>query len=414
MPAIAPTSIFDNVTEAPPDKILNLSVMYKADTDATKVDLGVGAYRDNNGKPWVLPAVKEAKRVLSEDPSGNHEYLGVGGVPELTSGAAKLIFGKDSPALADSRVYTIQSISGTGALMVGAQFLAQFKPVKDAPVYISDPTWANHRAIFETAGHTVKTYAYCDFETLTLNINGMIKDLKEATEGSIVILHACAHNPTGIDPTHEQWEQIASVMAERKLIPFFDTAYQGFATGSLDNDAWAIRRFVDYGFEMLVAESFAKNMGLYGERTGCLHTVSNSQEITRRISTQINRVSRATISTASAHGGKIAGTILKDSNLFSQWLEDLKTMSDRIKEMRDGLRTLLEKLGTPGTWNHITDQIGMFSFTGLNATQAEYLKNKYHIYLTDNGRISLAGLNTSNLDYVARAIDDVVRNVPKN
>ncbi|KAJ1677805.1 Aspartate aminotransferase, cytoplasmic, partial [Spiromyces aspiralis] len=207
------------------------------------------------------------------------------------------------------------------------------------------------------------------------------------------------------------WDRIAAVIRERTLFPFFDTAYQGFATGSLDNDAWPIRRFVDLGLELLVAQSFAKNMGLYGERTGCLHIVTADSDVTRRVSSQLNRISRAIISTAPSHGAKVAARILASPTLFGQWLEDLTTMSSRIKEMRLGLRSRLEALGTPGSWHHITAQIGMFSFTGLSPSQVKTLKSKYHIYLTDNGRISLAGLNTSNLDYVARAIDDVVRNV---
>ncbi|KAJ1722619.1 Aspartate aminotransferase, cytoplasmic, partial [Coemansia biformis] len=362
--AFLDVAFFGTVPQAPPDGILKLSVLSKADGSPDKVDLGVGAYRTDDGEPWVLPVVRKAEERLAAHPKANHEYLPVGGVSELTSGAQTLIFGANSPAMAEGRTYTIQSISGTGAVMVGAVFLSQFKPQKDAAVYISRPTWGNHRSIFETAGHQVREYRYCNYKTLDLDIDGLLEDLRAAPRGQIVVLHACAHNPTGIDPSEAQWEAIADVMAERGHFPFFDCAYQGFATGDVDRDAAAIRLFVRRGFEMLVAESFAKNMGLYGERTGCLHVVVRSREQIPPVSSQLNRVSRATISTASAYGAKIAGTVLQDPALYSEWLDNMRTMSARIKSMRTALRSRLEALGTPGDWSHVTSQIGMFSFTG--------------------------------------------------
>ncbi|KAI8322739.1 PLP-dependent transferase [Martensiomyces pterosporus] len=397
--------------QAPPDGILKLSVLSKADADANKVDLGVGAYRDDNGKPWVLPVVHKAEQRLLNDPESNHEYLSVGGWPALTSGAQKLIFGEDSPAIKEKRVYTIQTISGTGANMVGAVFLKNYKQPGDAGVYISKPTWGNHRSIFQTAGHEVREYRYCNYQTLSLDIDGMLEDLRSAPNGQIIVLHACAHNPTGIDPTEEQWQRIADVMAERGHLPFFDCAYQGFATGDVVRDAYAIRLFVQRGFELLVAESFAKNMGLYGERTGCLHVVTRSADLIPAVSSQLNRLSRATISTAAGFGAKIAGTVLQDPQLYAEWLQSMTDMSSRIKTMRDALRDKLVALGTPGSWNHVSEQIGMFSFTGLSKTQVAALRDQYHLYMTDDGRISVAGLNTKNIDYVAQSIDTVVRNV---
>ncbi|KAJ1643395.1 Aspartate aminotransferase, cytoplasmic [Coemansia erecta] len=404
-------SYFAKVPQAPADGILKLSVLSKADTNANKVDLGVGAYRDDSGKPWVLPVVHKAEQRLAEDPTANHEYLGVGGLPALTSGAQKLIFGADSPAIKDGRVYTIQTISGTGANMVAAVFLKQFKQPQDAAVYISKPTWGNHRSIFETAGHEVREYRYCNYTTLGLDISGMLEDLRKAPRNQIVLLHACAHNPTGIDPTEDQWQQIADVIQERGHFPFFDCAYQGFATGDVDKDAYAIRLFVARGMEMLVAESFAKNMGLYGERTGCLHAVASTADAVPAVSSQLNRLSRATISTASAYGAKIAGTVLQDTRLYNEWVENMGEMSRRIKTMRDLLRDKLVALGTPGTWDHVSRQIGMFSFTGLSTKQVGVLRDQFHLYMTDDGRISVAGLNSGNIDYVASAIDQVVRSV---
>ncbi|KAJ1664965.1 Aspartate aminotransferase, cytoplasmic [Coemansia sp. RSA 1646] len=394
-------SYFSSIPQAPADSILNLSVMSKADPSSSKVDLGVGAYRDDNGKPWVLPVVHKASTRLATDPAFNHEYLPVGGLPALTGGAQALIFGHNSPAVEDKRVYTIQTISGTGANMVGAVFLKQFKRPENAAVYISKPTW----------GHEVREYRYCNYETLGLDIDGMLEDLRAAPKGQIVVLHACAHNPTGIDPTAEQWQQIANVMEEREHFPFFDCAYQGFATGDVDRDAFAIRLFVSRGFELLVAESFAKNMGLYGERTGCLHAVTKSSDLIPMVSSQLNRLSRATVSTAAAYGAKVAGTVLQDPELYSEWLGNMTEMSSRIKTMRDALRDKLVALGTPGSWDHVSNQIGMFSFTGLSKAQVAALREKYHMYLTEDGRISVAGLNTNNIDYAAKAIDDVVRNV---
>ncbi|KAJ2193255.1 Aspartate aminotransferase, cytoplasmic [Coemansia sp. RSA 530] len=238
----------------------------------------------------------------------------------------------------------------------------------------------------------------------------MLSDLRAAPRGQIIVLHACAHNPTGIDPTAEQWAQIADVMQERAHFPFFDCAYQGFATGNVDRDAYAIRLFVERGFELFVCESFAKNMGLYGERTGCLHAVVASSARVAAVSSQMNRLSRATISTASAYGAKIAGKVLQDPELYNEWIENMELMSARIMDMRTQLRARLEKLGTPGDWSHVTSQIGMFSFTGLNLAQVERLRTEFHMYLTNDGRISVAGLNTGNIDYVAMAIDNVVRN----
>ncbi|KAJ1953328.1 Aspartate aminotransferase, cytoplasmic, partial [Linderina pennispora] len=397
--------------QAPPDGILKLSVLSKADSNPQKVDLGVGAYRDDNGKPWVLPVVHKAEQRLLNNPESNHEYLPVGGWPALTSGAQTLIFGKDSPAINEKRVYTIQTISGTGANMVGAVFLNNFKQPKDAAVYISKPTWGNHRSIFQTAGHEVREYRYCNYKTLSLDIDGMLEDLRNAPPNQIIVLHACAHNPTGIDPTEEQWQKIADVMAERGHFPFFDCAYQGFATGDLDRDAYAIRLFVSRGFELLVAESFAKNMGLYGERTGALHIVTKAADQIPAVSSQLNRLSRATISTAAGFGAKVAGTVLQDPELYNEWLQSMAEMSSRIKTMRDALRDKLVALGTPGSWNHVSEQIGMFSFTGLSKTQVQALREQYHLYMTDDGRISVAGLNTKNIDYVAKAIDTVVRTI---
>ncbi|KAI8145559.1 aspartate aminotransferase [Fennellomyces sp. T-0311] len=403
-------SVFDTVPQAPADVIFSLTAAYKADTDPNKVNVGVGAFRTDDLKPYVLPVVKKADAILFNDPSLDHEYLPIAGVPSYTQAAARLILGQDSPAIRESRVAAVQTISGTGANHTGAAFLAQFYK-KSPKCYISKPTWANHRNIFSLVGFEVEEYPYWNAEKRGLDYDAMLNVMRVAPEGSVFVLHACAHNPTGVDPTKEQWKGIAEVMKEKGHFPFFDCAYQGFASGDLDKDAWAVRYFVDEGFELFVCQSFAKNFGLYGERAGNLTIVAKSPEEAKRVFSQIEKLQRSEISNPPAYGSRIVNIVLNDPALYAEWKENLKYMSNRIIEMRKALFDRLTALGTPGTWNHITDQIGMFSFTGLSATQVQVIKEKYHIYMTDNGRISMAGLSTGNIDYFAKAVDDVVRNV---
>lgn len=277
---------------------------------------------------------------------------------------------------------------------------------------MSSPTWVNHKQIFSNVNLPTKEYPYYSTETNSLDFDGMIRGIDSAPEGSIILLHACAHNPTGMDPTQEQWIQIAKTMRAKNHFPFFDIAYQGFASGNLSKDAWAVRHFVEQGFELCIAQSYAKNFGLYGERAGCFHFVtspsSDAEKTIERIASQLAILQRSEISNPPAYGARIAATILTDEKLFAEWEEDLKTMSGRIKDMRKALREKLEELKTPGTWNHITDQIGMFSFTGLTEEQVKKLREDAHVYMAKSGRISMAGLNTSNIDYVAKAFNKVV------
>ncbi|CAO3649742.1 unnamed protein product [Mucor fragilis] len=403
-------SVFQEVPQAPPDAIFNLTNQYKADTDPKKINIGVGAFRTDELKPYVLPVVKKAEAILFNDETLDHEYQPIAGQKSYTNAAVKLILGKDSPAITENRYAGVQTISGTGANHTGALFLSLFYN-KSKKCYISNPTWANHRNIFSLVGFEVENYAYWNPETRGLDYEGLIQSMRDAPEGSVYVLHACAHNPTGVDPTREQWKGIAKVMREKSLFPFFDCAYQGFASGDLDNDAWAVRYFVEQGFELFVCQSFAKNFGLYGERAGNLTIVTKSTEEAQRVLSQFEKLQRSEISNPPAFGSRIVDIVLNDAALYKEWTENLKYMSTRIIEMRKALYNNLIQLGTPGTWNHITDQIGMFSFTGLKASQVKTLKEKYHIYMTENGRISMAGVSTTNVDYLAKAIDDVVRNV---
>ncbi|KZF25529.1 hypothetical protein L228DRAFT_244383 [Xylona heveae TC161] len=410
------SSVFtqDVVPQAPEDPLFGLMAAFRRDTSPNKVDLGVGAYRDDNAKPWVLPVVKMAEEKLRKDPQLNHEYLPIAGLADFTSAAAKLILGGDSPAIKENRVASFQTISGTGAVHLGALFLAKFYPrTANQPVYFSAPTWVNHHQIFGNVGLPVQTYPYFSSSTKGLDFTGMIKGIEAAPEGSIILLHACAHNPTGVDPTAEQWKEIAAVIRSKNHFPFFDCAYQGFASGDLKRDAWAVQYFIEQGFELVVAQSFAKNFGLYGERTGCFHYVAapsgaEASSTATRVASQLAILQRSEISNPPAYGARIASAVLNDPALFAEWEGNLRTMSGRIITMRKALRQNLENMGTPGTWNHITDQIGMFSFTGLTESQVMKLRED-HIYLTKNGRISMAGLNTKNIEYFSKCVDKAVR-----
>ncbi|KXH27747.1 aminotransferase class I and II [Colletotrichum simmondsii] len=400
------------VPQAPEDPLFGLMAAYRADQSKDKVDLGIGAYRDDNAKPWVLPVVKKADEILRNDPELNHEYAPIAGIPQFTGKANELMLGADSPAILEKRTSSVQTISGTGAVHLGALFLAKFYK-GNRTVYISNPTWANHNQIFGNVGLPIAQYPYFSKETKGLDFEGLKSTLSSAPERSIILLHACAHNPTGVDPTQEQWKEIAALMRQKNHFPFFDCAYQGFASGNLAQDAWAVRYFIEQGFELLIAQSFAKNFGLYGERAGCFHFVtapaSDAAETTKRIASQLAILQRSEISNPPLYGARVAATVLNDPALFAEWEDNLRTMSGRIIEMRKVLRAKLEELGTPGTWNHITDQIGMFSFTGLSETQVLKLREDAHVYMTKNGRISMAGLNTRNVEYFAKAVDKVVR-----
>ncbi|KAI9794991.1 MAG: Aspartate aminotransferase, cytoplasmic [Peltula sp. TS41687] len=404
----------ERVPQAPEDPLFGLMAAYRRDTSKSKVDLGIGAYRDDNAKPWILPVVRKADERLHKDPQLNHEYLPIAGLADFTSAAARLMLGAESAALKDKRVTSFQTISGTGAVHLGALFLSKFyRRPNDEPVFFSSPTWANHNQIFTNVGLPIKTYPYFSAETKGLDFSGMLDALQKAPEGSIVLLHACAHNPTGVDPTQDQWKEIARMIRSRAHFPFFDCAYQGFASGDLNRDAWAVRYFVEEGFELCIAQSFAKNFGLYGERAGCFHFVASpdtdAADTVGRIASQLAILQRSEISNPPRYGAQIASLILNDEKLFHEWEDNLRTMSGRIIDMRRALRRTLEELGTPGTWNHITDQIGMFSFTGLTEAQVLKLREESSIYMTKNGRISMAGLNSHNVEQVAKAISRVVQ-----
>ncbi|OCB84252.1 aspartate aminotransferase [Sanghuangporus baumii] len=406
-----PIDTWASVPQAPPDSIFKLTAAYKTDTHPQKVNLGVGAYRDDNGKPWVLPVVQKVNEILLKDTTLDHEYLPITGLPEFTSAAAQVLFSAGSAALKEGRISSVQTISGTGANHLAALFLAKFYQWNGPKqVFISNPTWANHKAILKNVGIEPVDYPYYDPKTIGLDFSGLLNSLSSAPERSVFLLHACAHNPTGVDPTNEQWEKIADVMLQKGHYAFFDCAYQGFASGDLDRDASAVRHFEQRGVPLLVCQSFAKNAGLYGERVGALHVVGATHDAAVRVKSQLSVLQRSEISNPPTYGARIMALILNDSGLFEEWKRDIKTMADRIINMRKELFVLLtDELKTPGKWEHIVNQIGMFSFTGLNTTQSKALLEKAHVYLTENGRISMAGLNSKNIRYFAESMDQAVR-----
>lgn len=405
-PTMAALSVFENIQQAPEDPILGVTVAYNKDQSPVKVNLGVGAYRTEEGKPLVLDVVRRAEEKLLTDRSRNKEYQPITGSAQFSKLSAKLILGSNSAAIAENRVATVQALSGTGSLRVGAEFLSRHygEPIILLPV----PTWGNHNKIFPLGGVAIKPYRYYDPNTRGLDYEGMLEDLKMAPDRAVVLLHACAHNPTGVDPTDEQWEGIRQVIRSKQQLPFFDCAYQGFASGSLDKDAHAVRSFVADGAECLIAQSYAKNMGLYGERVGALSIVCQSAPVASRVDSQLKQVIRPMYSSPPAHGAAIAATILGDRDLFEDWTVELKGMADRIISMRHQLYDALQARGTPGDWTHILKQIGMFTFTGLNMAQVQFMTREFHIYMTSDGRISMAGLSGRTVPHLADAIHAAV------
>lgn len=397
------------VPVAPVDPILGVNQRFNADTDPRKVNVSIGAYRTDEGKPLVLNCVRKAEKKILEDASLNKEYLPQRGDAVYATLCQQMLFGEDSALLKAGLVATVQTLSGTGALRVGAEFTKRF--AKGASVYISNPTWGTHNSIMEHASVPTQKYRYWDAENRNLNLAGMLEDLQAAPEGSIIMLHAAAHNPTGVDPTKEQWDQIMEVCKAKGHLCWFDSAYQGFATGCLEKDAYAMRKFAENGLPLFVSQSFAKNFGLYGERVGTFSTTCGSTDAQKSVMGNLDIIIRNLYSNPPKHGANIVKTVLSDPALYQEWRDELMGMSMRIQDMRKVMFDELIRLGTPGSWTHVTSQIGMFSFTGLNVEQSKAMVEKHHIYMLSNGRVSMAGVTSGNVKYIAAAIDDVVRNV---
>ncbi len=398
-------SIFAAVEMAPRDPILGLNEAFGADTRAEKVNLGVGVYYDDNGKIPLLAAVRTAEKARLEamPPRG---YQPIEGLAAYNSGVQNLLFGKDSELASSGQVVTIEALGGTGALKVGADYLKRLLP--GASIYISDPSWENHRALFESAGFQVNTYAYYDAATRGVNFAGMKASLEAAPAGSIIVLHACCHNPTGADLSDAQWDEVVSVCRSRGLVPFLDMAYQGFADG-IDADAVAVRALSKSGLQFFVSSSFSKSFSLYGERVGALSIVTASKEEAGRVLSQVKRVIRTNYSNPPIHGGAVVAAVLNSPELRQMWEDELAGMRERIRAMRTSLVEQLKAEGVAQDFSFVIAQRGMFSYTGLSVDQVEKLKSDFGIYAVSTGRICLAALNTKNIGYVAKAIAQVLK-----
>ncbi len=393
--------MFETLTAAPPDAILGLNEAFKNDTSPNKINLGVGVFKNPAGVTPILNCVKEAeRRLVEQEPS--KAYLPINGHAEYGSHVPKLLFGD---TIDHARTATIQSPGGTGALRVAGDFVKKMFP--GAKIWTSNPTWANHPNIFAAAGLEVATYGYFDAASNALNFDAMLADLKTVPAGDVVLLHGCCHNPTGVDPSLEQWKQVSEVLAERKALPLVDFAYQGFADG-LEEDAAGLRSLLEHHKELLVCSSFSKNFGLYRERVGALVTLSETPETSATVMSQLKKVVRTNYSNPPAHGANIVATVLNDAELTAQWHQELAEMRSRISGMRDLLVNGLAAAGIDQDFSFITRQRGMFSFSGLSKEQVERLKAEHSIYIVGSGRINVAGISENNVDYLCKAIAEVM------
>lgn len=396
--------MFEKVAVAPPDAILGLNDAFKKDPNPNKINLGVGVYKDARGKTPILDSVKQAeKRLLTS--IDTKSYLPIEGPPAYASAVQALLFGQESEIIQQGRAITAQSPGGTGALRVAADFIAQQFP--EAAVWLSDPTWPNHAAIFAAAGVPTSLYPYFDSATNGVAFASMLDSLQGAKPGDVVLLHGCCHNPTGVDLTAEQWTQIGDLVAKRNLLPLLDFAYQGFADG-LHEDAVGLRVLARPNAELLIAGSFSKNFGLYNERTGALTLVARDQETAQTALSQVKRCIRANYSNPPAHGSAIVTTILADPTLRGAWEVELTTMRERINGMRHLFVETLNEKGVDQDFDFITRQRGMFSYSGITPAQVQALREKHAVYIVGSGRVNVAGMTAENMDYLCSAIADVL------
>ena len=396
---------WSSIKPAPGDPILGVNVEYNKDTDPNKVNLSIGAYKDEKGDPYTLKCVSKAVAKYAKD-NPNHEYLPMGGDPNFLKHATKLAY-KDDFKYFDN-IAAIQSLSGTGALRIGQRFLFEFYPYSKK-IYFSKPTWGNHYAIAKGARLEIGEYRYYDPKTLGVDFEGMVEDLEKIEDHAIVLFHACAHNPTGVDLDHEQWQKVLEIVKKKKIFPFFDMAYQGFATGDINEDAYALRLFANEGLDLALCQSFAKNLGLYGERIGCLSFLTQNQEQKNAVKTNLERIVRCEYSNPPKFGAMIINYVMNDPELRKEWDEEISMMGNRIKQMREMLKKKLIEIGSKRNWDSITKQRGMFSYTGFTPEQVERLKKEFHIYAISNGRISIPGLNPGNVEYVAKAFHELTK-----
>jgi aromatic-amino-acid transaminase len=397
-------SLFTAVEMAPRDPILGLNEQFNADTNPNKVNLGVGVYYDENGKLPLLDCVLAAEKQMMEAPKARG-YLPIDGIAAYDTAVQSLVFGADSDLVKAGRVATVQALGGTGGLKIGADFLRKVNP--DAKVLISDPSWENHRALFSQAGFVVEAYPYYNAAKRGIDFDGMLTGLGTAPEGTVVVLHAVCHNPTGYDLTAAQWDQVVDVVKRRKLVPFLDMAYQGFGEG-ITEDGAAIRKFIASGMDFFVATSFSKSFSLYGERVGALSVLCADKDEASRVLSQLKIMIRTNYSNPPTHGAQVVATVLGTPELRAKWEQELAGMRTRIKKMRHALVDKLKSAGAKGDFGFIVDQVGMFSYSGLSKEQMQRLRSEFGVYGVDSGRICVAALNDKNIDHVAKAIAAVL------
>ncbi|MEY4884514.1 MAG: hypothetical protein RIS34_2368 [Pseudomonadota bacterium] len=397
-------SLFSAVEMAPRDPILGINEAFAADTNPNKVNLGVGVYYDDNGKLPLLQCVQAAEKTMMDKPTARG-YLPIDGIAAYDAAVKNLVFGLGSEPVTSGRVATVQGIGGTGGLKIGADFLKKLNP--GATVLISDPSWENHRALFTSAGFVVDTHPYYDAARRGVNFDGMLAALNTAAAGTIVVLHACCHNPTGYDITPAQWDQVVAVVKAKGLVPFLDMAYQGFGYG-LTEDGAAVQKFVAAGLTCFVSTSFSKSFSLYGERVGALSVLCESRAEADRVLSQLKIVIRTNYSNPPIHGGAVVAAVLGNPELRALWESELGDMRVRIKAMRQKLVDGLKAAGVKQDMSFITTQIGMFSYSGLSKDQMVRLRTEFGVYGTDTGRMCVAALNSQNIDYVCASIAKVV------
>ena len=398
------SSVLSAIEMAPRDPILGLTEAFNADPNPQKINLGVGVYYDQHGKVPLLDCVRKAEAILMEK-AAPRTYLPIEGLAAYDKAVQELVFGADSAVIQEKRAITAQAIGGTGALKLGADFLKRFSP--DSEVFISDPSWENHRALFEAAGFPVKSYPYYDPSTRGVDFSAMLASLQAMKPGTIVVLHACCHNPTGADLSHAQWTQVIEAVTQRGLIPFLDMAYQGFGDG-IEADGKVVRRFTDAGGPLFVSNSFSKSFSLYGERVGALSIVAVSADEASRVLSQLKRVVRTNYSNPPMHGGQVVATALATPELRLLWEAELATMRVRIREMRELMVSRLKAKAPAHDFDFVNVQRGMFSYSGLTKVQVDRLRTEYSIYAVDTGRICVAPLNHANIDRVVDAIAAVL------
>ncbi len=396
--------MFEKITAAPADPILGLGEAFKSETRSNKINLGIGVYKDAKGNTPIVKAVKEAERRLLEQ-ENTKNYLPIDGVADFNARTKELLFGANSDIVKNNRARTVQSLGGTGALRIAAEFVK--RQTNSQNVWISTPTWPNHNAIFKAVGINIREYRYYDAERKALDWDNLIADLSQAGEGDVVLLHGCCHNPTGIDPTPEQWDKLAEMSAQKGWLPLFDFAYQGFAHG-LEEDAYGLRAFVKNHKELLVASSFSKNFGLYNERVGAFTVVAENSDIAATALTQVKVIIRTLYSNPSSHGANTVALVLNDAKLRQDWENELTEMRDRIKKMRHRFVELLKEYGAQQDFSFIINQNGMFSFSGLTAEQVDRLKEEFAIYAVRSGRINVAGITEDNIRYLCESIVKVL------